>query len=112
MSIQTKKFARKPFYVDAVQVTLDNMEEVASWCRGDVRKAENSEGDKTLVPYIKVRVHRPLTERQTQAFAGDWILYAGTGYKVYTQKAFEKSFEVAQSDDKPLLTSEGITQTS
>lgn len=89
--IETNKFARKPFYVDAVQVTAENMDDVSAWCQGTVTRTDLSpQGD-----FIKVRVHRPLTERQTKAFVGDWVLYAGTGFKVYTDKAFEKSFEPA-----------------
>jgi len=91
--IETNKFARKPFYVDAVQVTSENMAEVAEWCQGDVITSDTPPNG----THIKVRVHRPLTERQTKAFVGDWVLYAGTGFKVYTDKAFEKSFEGAES---------------
>jgi hypothetical protein len=91
MSIETTKFARKPFYVDAVQVTEQNISDVAKWCNGDIRK------DNQKVDFIKVRVNRPLNERQTQAYVGDWVLYAGTGYKVYTPKAFEDSFESAEN---------------
>lgn len=87
--IDTKKFARRPFFVDAVQVTSENVEDVAEWCMGEVRTTEQTAEEK----YVKVRVLRPLTERQTKAFVGDWVLYAGTGFKVYTPKAFEKSFE-------------------
>lgn len=90
--IETNKFARRPFYVDAVQVTEDNLNDVATWCQGDVRTTDMPEGA-AVENYVKVRVHRPLTERQTKAFIGDWVLYAGTGFKVYTTKAFEKSFE-------------------
>jgi hypothetical protein len=85
--MKTAKFARKPFDVDAVQVTAENIEEVAKWCQGDV--VDNSTDD----VHIKVRVLRVLNERQTKAFVGDWVLYAGTGYKVYTNKAFRSSFE-------------------
>lgn len=87
--LETKKYARKPFSVDAVQITADNMEEVASWAQGEVRE-ENG------VKYVHVRVHRPLNERQTKGYVGDWVLYAGTGYKVYTDKAFEGSFDPEQ----------------
>lgn len=91
MDLQTERYARKPFYVDAVQVTKENLDLVAEWCHGDVQK--NSFGQ-----FVKVRVHRPLNDRQTQAFPGDWVLYAGTGFKVYTDKAFEKSFEPAPEE--------------
>lgn len=92
MSVNPKKYVRKPFYVEAIQVTPENMEEVAQWCSGEVRASKKTpEGEDEQ--YIKVWVQRPLDERQTKAFAGDWILYAGTGFKVYMTKAFEKSFE-------------------
>lgn len=83
--MQTTKFTRKPFEVDAVQVTADNIEEVAKWCQGEVITEDDQ-------PCIKVRVLRALNDRQTKAFVGDWVLYAGTGYKVYIDKAFKKSF--------------------
>jgi len=89
MTLQTEKYARKPFYVDAVQVTEGNMQDVAKWCQGSVQSTDAGEN------FIKVRVHRPLNERQTKAFVNDWILFAGTGYKVYTPKAFNQSFEPA-----------------
>lgn len=85
--IETAKYARKPFDVDAVQVTAENMDAVAKWCQGEVQ----TDGDQK---FIKVRVARVLNERQTKAYVGDWVLYAGAGYKVYTEKAFKKSFDV------------------
>lgn len=84
--MKTAKFIRKPFEVDAVQVTTENINDVAKWCQGEVRT--DSDGKE----FIKVRVMRVIDERQTQAYVGDWVLYAGTGYKVYTPKAFQKSF--------------------
>lgn len=94
--IQSNKFARRPFVVDAIQVTDENLDLVAEWCMGDVRTIKKRKGDDER--YIKVRVHLATTERQTKAFVGDWVLYAGTSYKVYTLKAFERSF--MQSDEE------------
>lgn len=93
MSVETRKFNRKSFPVDAVQVTEENMEDVADWCQGTLEKTEPSEGKPEGERYIQVRVHRPLSPRQTRAFVGDHVLYAGTGYKVYTDRAFQNSFE-------------------
>lgn len=98
MSVETQKFARKPFIVDAVEVTDENLKDVAEWCGGDIRTQKERGGRDEDEHYIKVRVHRPLNDRQTKAFAGDWILYAGTGYKVYTARAFNNSFESAEID--------------
>ncbi len=86
MAIETKRFARKPFYIEAVQVTAENIVQVSDWCRGAVM-------DKGPNSYIKVGVLRPMNSRQTKAFVGDWVLYAGTSFKVYTVTAFENSFE-------------------
>lgn len=86
--METQKFTRKPFEVDAVQVTAENMKEVANWCQGEIKGNDSGDGR-----YIKVRVLRVMSEKQTQAYVGDWVLYAGTGYKVYTAKAFKNSFE-------------------
>lgn len=91
--IQASKFVRKPFFVDAVLVTAENIRDVAEWCNGEVRIDDNSRA------FIKVRVVRPLNERQTMAFVGDWVLYAGTGYKVYSSKAFVQVFEPAPEND-------------
>lgn len=96
------KFARKPFYVDAVRVSEDNLEEVAKWCSGEIF-TDSMEGR-----YVKVRVHRPLTDRQTKAFVGDWVLFAGTGFKVYTPKAFDKSFEKVKHLTKAQADEAGI----
>lgn len=100
--MKTHKFARKPFYVDAVRVSEENIEEVAAWCQGEVLVDDN-EG-----AYIKVRVHRPLTDRQTMAFIGDWVLGVSTGFKVYTPKAFDKSFEKVKTLTKAQADEAGI----
>lgn len=84
--MEIKKLSRKPFSVDAVQVTDANMEEVAEWCNGEIRSNEDGR-------YIKVKVRYPLNDRQTQAFASDWVLVSRRGYKVYTDSAIGHSFE-------------------
>lgn len=90
--LEIEKYVRRPFEIDAVRVTEDNIKEAAAWCGGDVRS------DKNGAKYVKVRVVRPLTTRQSEAYVNDWILYAGTGYKVYTPKAFEDSFYKSSPD--------------
>lgn len=93
--IQTATYVKKPLYVEAIQVSAENMEEVAKWCTSNIMDNDGSK-------YIKVRVNRPLNQRQTQAFIGDWILYTDLGYKVYTPKSFEANFEeVPQEGPNP-----------
>jgi hypothetical protein len=97
--IDTQKYVRKPLYVDAVRVTLENFDEVAAWCQGEVLQDEVP-GSGTRKQYIKVRVHNPKNPRQTKAFVGDWLLYTERGYKVYTNKAFHASFDLSMPFDK------------
>src|SRR5665811_2296227 len=107
MTLKTEKFARKPFYIDAVQVTDENLQEVADWCQGEVRTEVQAHsapsGETGQAKYVKVRVHRALNERQTKAFVGDRVLYAGSGFKVYTEKAFENCFEAVDGVESCLL---------
>lgn len=103
--MQVSKFVRKPFEVEAVQVTAENLADVATWCRGEVRsdvigRTETELTVETGSPYVKVTVARALNEKQTKAFVGDWVLKAGTGFKVYTTKAFTKSFQPSLGERK------------
>lgn len=106
MTLVLTEYVRKPFIVKAVKVTDENMNEVASWCGGTVKKSDTGqeggmEGD---VYYIKVEVKRPLDDRQTRAYVGDYVLAAGRSFKVYTDYAFKKSFVLhtpEESTDTP-----------
>lgn len=124
MLVQPQKFVRKPFVVTGLEVTPENIDEVAEWCGGEVRTSEgrNKSGE-AAQKYIKVAVKRPLNDRQTRAYYGDWVLSAGTGFKVYTQKAFASSFEEqtdrmfdviermdARGEQEETLFDEGLTE--
>lgn len=107
MSLQTQKYTRKPFPIEAVQVTTENMRDVAEWCKGEVITTDSKIAEalqKTPETYIKVKASNPMNDRQTQAFPGDWVLYANKGYKVYTDKSFKRSFDEivkAETPSKP-----------
>jgi hypothetical protein len=98
----TTKYVRKPLFVDAVQVTEQNFEDIARWCFGEVANIDESPVDRSASvqpskQYIHVRVHNPKNPRQTKAFVGDWILYTERGYKVYTTKAFQANFDQVET---------------
>lgn len=92
MALDIKTFRRKPLFVEAVTVTAENMHEVATWCGGRV-KTDESEETTQGQKFIKVKVKRPLNDRQTRAYIDDKVLKAGSSFKVYSPKAFEVSFE-------------------
>lgn len=85
-------YSRKPFNVEAVQVTAENMAQVAEWCSGEVITDDTSK-------YVKVSVNKPLNDRLTKAFIGDWVSKAWFGYKVYTNRAFTREFETLTGTD-------------
>ena len=100
MSLNIETYTRKAFPVKGVQVTEENIEEVAKWCGGEVRTSvttvlseDGSPKGKLERPIIKVSVVHPLNDRQTKAFLGDWVLESDYGFKVYSQRAFNNSFE-------------------
>lgn len=92
--IKTNSYARKPLHVKAVQVSPENISEVSAWCKGVLMSNNLPSGGSA--PFIKVDVHRPMNERQTKAFVGDFILQSERGFKVYTEKAFYNSFDVLE----------------
>jgi hypothetical protein len=83
--MQTATYIRKPFEVEGVQVTAENMNEVAVWAGGQVVIQDGN--------YIKIEVKQVINEKQTKAFVGDWVLKAGSSFKVYTNVAFTRNFE-------------------
>lgn len=104
--MQTQKYTRKPFEVEAVQVTKENFEEVAAWCGGTIvtsRSPKSNEGlfEDATESYIKVDVARPLNERQTKAYVGDWLLSAARGFKVYADGPFCRNFTKVTTKDTP-----------
>lgn len=88
--IEIKKYISKPTTVEAIQITKDNMAEVADWCAGEVRTHKDEHGK--IEKYVKVKVWRAQSEKLSQGFIGNWVLKRGTGYKVYTDKAFKSGY--------------------
>lgn len=96
--LDLQRYTYTPVYVQAVQVTTDNMTKVAKWCGGTINKRDDPPADGGR-PYIKVNTVRPMRLRQTQAFVGDWVVKTGGGFKVYLNNAFGKAFKPAPKND-------------
>jgi hypothetical protein len=78
-------YIRKPFTIEAVQVATSNMYDIANWCGGHLDAGT-----------IKVPVKRPLSPKQTIANVGDWVLKSDSGFKVYTDEAFKRNFDLIE----------------
>lgn len=91
--METTTYMRRPFYVEAVRVTEENFDQVAEWCGGETHVV-NAKGKKSQ--YIKVDVKTALEERQSRARIGDWVLFTNKNFRVYTDRAFQKTFDVPE----------------
>lgn len=102
MAVQTRKYKRRSFPVEAVLVTDENMKELARWSKGQIKRTKGTD-EKPSAPYIKLKVHRPQNERQTRAFAGDHIVVTANGYRVYPPASFEKTFYSVEGEDSGVV---------
>jgi len=105
--MKTERFVRKPFPIDAVRVTAENMTEVAKWCDGEVKYEPTSKDDGAW--FISVKVVNPINSRQTQAFIGDWVLYS-KGWKVYFDGAFRNNFDPMPEEDLEMIAAVAIVK--
>lgn len=81
---QTRSFVTRPTYVQAIQVTEENIYQVATWCGGHV----HTEGTK----YIDVPMNSKKPEERN-AYVGRWITRRKDGvWRVYTNKSFIRNF--------------------
>lgn len=89
--METKKYVRKSFGVEAVQVTEENITEVAEWCDADIQTESKDDGQ---TAYLRKNIVGATKERQRRAYLGDWVLRSKVGFKFYNNKAFASSFEM------------------
>jgi len=81
--LQYSPYVRIPFAVQAILITPENIEELAS-VLGKLEVDENGEQfirlDRRVVPNIK------------RARIGSWVTFVNDNYRCYTPKAFEDQF--------------------
>lgn len=97
MSLSPVKFVRKPTYVHAIQITAENIADITRWSGGDLRGTEEDSEHR----FIKIKAFRPVNDRQSKGFVGDWMVLSGNNFKVYTSKAFDKLYtETPETSEK------------
>lgn len=93
------QFVRRPFQVEAVQITEENLQEVAEL----VGKVQTKGG----VTYIVL--DRRIVPNINRAYIGWWLTRVGDNYRCYAQKVFKNqfieyeeviSFTFAESDEE------------
>lgn len=99
--METTKYVRKPLYVDAVQVSVQNFGEIAEWTRGTVVNTNGTQVE-ALNPseqFIQLQVSNPRSIRETKAYVGDWVCVGEKGgFKIYLEKAFKFTFDKAPEE--------------
>lgn len=76
-------FVRKPFTVEAVEVTTENIAEVAKHV-GTLREKDNG------VPYIQV--DRRLVPNIFRVYPGFWMTKMGDNVRCYSKRIFNEQF--------------------
>jgi len=87
-------FVRKPFVVEAVEITTDNIEEVAKYI-GDVR--EKDDGTKYIL------VDRRLVPNVEKVYPGFFMTKMGENVRCYSRKIFREQFMERTEEVQPWL---------
>lgn len=99
--MDTKQYTRKPFPVNAVQVTLTNVDEVAQWCRGIVQmESTKMLGTHTDLPVIKIQGQGDNRGKVFTASLGCFVVEQKGSYRVYKPAQFLATFdEIVPEED-------------
>lgn len=87
-------YVRKPFVVEAVEITKENIADVAKYV-GDLREKEDG------TPYILV--DRRLVPNVFQVFPGFYMTKMGENVRCYSRKIFRDQFMVKDETVEPWL---------
>jgi hypothetical protein len=93
--LQTKKAVRKPFPINYVQVTLENIGEVATWCKGAVEKREQRMlGTTVELPVIKIKGQGDQRNKTFDATLGCYVVEFKGSFRIYKPAQFDASFDL------------------
>lgn len=81
--MQFTKFVRKPFEVEAVEITTENIEEISKMV-GDLVKKD----DETLF----IQVDKDKIPNMFRVYPGDWLTKMDGNIRCYSRKAFFDQF--------------------
>lgn len=87
--MDTTTFVRKPFVVEAVEITVDNIAEIAEKV-GVLREKDNG------TPYIQV--DRRLVPNIYKVYPGFWMTTMGDNIRCYSKRIFNEQFVPSTED--------------
>src|SRR5688500_5754916 len=94
--MKTEKFLRRPFEVNAVQVTPQNAAEIAEWCGGTVGEADYKlAGFVCKMGTVLVPGNGPNKGRNIEARIGSYVLELDGKFRVLRKQQFHEMFSPA-----------------
>lgn len=92
--MELKQYTRKPFPVAAVQVTLQNIDQVAEWCKGTIeQRPTKMMGTETLLPIIRLKGQGDNRGKDFEAALGCWVVELKGSFRSYKPAQFDASFD-------------------
>jgi hypothetical protein len=92
--MEIRQFTRKPFFVSAVQVTLQNIDEVAAWCKGTIEYVSmRMLGTETPLPVIRIQGVGDNRGKEFTAFLGYYVVDHKGNFRVYKPAQLESTFD-------------------
>lgn len=97
MELQPVDYVRKSFTVRAVEVTFENVNEVAKWCKGktDVEKTRVLGGAEVDLPIVKFPGQGADKGKELVAKLGNYVVEFKNRFQVYKEPQFFATFEQA-----------------
>lgn len=93
-TMEIKQYTRKPFPVSAVQVTLQNIQEVAEWCKGTIEyRPTRMMGTTTDLPIIRLKGQGDNRGKEFEAALGCWVVELKGSFRSYKPAQFDASFD-------------------
>ena len=94
MTLEFTSFVRRPFVVEAVEVTTDNIAEVAKFV-GEIEKLDDGS--------VFIRVDRRLVPNVFRVFPGYYMTRMGDHIRCYSRKVFIEQFAELTEEIEPWI---------
>lgn len=95
-----EKYDRKPFSVMAVQVTFENVYDVAKWCKGTIVEQKTKMlGVDTAIPSIQVEGQGDTRGKSFVATLGCYVVELKGSFRVYKPASFTSTFQKSGDAD-------------
>lgn len=95
--MELKQFTRIALPVNAVEVTLNDIEEIAKWCGGTIeQKSTRMMGTSVNLPVIKLQGQGDNRGKVFEASLGCWIVELRGSFRAFKPTQFESSFQAVE----------------